>query len=443
MDIQLSDHFTYKKLFRFVYPSIVMMIFSSLYSVVDSLFISNFVGKTPLASINLIMPFIMILTGFGFMIGIGGSALVAKTLGEGNNKDANRYFTMMIYLTLMSSIIISIVGIIFMRPISYMLGATEEMISDCVTYGRLVLMFNVAFMLGNAFQSFFITAEKPMIGLLVVVISGLTNIVLDTIFIVVLDSGVEGAALATGISECVGGIIPLIYFIKPNSSHLKLVKTKLELKVLIKACANGSSEMMDNASFSLICILYNFQLIRIAGENGVVAYSVVMNVQFIFMAIFIGYTIGSSPIISYHYGAKNSVELKNMLKKGVILMSISGIIMALLAQVLAYPSAHIFVGYDNELLDMTVHALQIFAISFILSGLNIFLSTFFTALNNGGISATISFVRTLVFQSLLVLILPIFFGLAGIWWASVIAEVLSFIVASIFLILKRKQYNYM
>ncbi len=443
MSIQLSDNFTYKKLFRFVYPSIIMMIFASFYSVVDSLFISNFVGKTPLAAVNLIMPFIMVLSGLGFMIGIGGSALVAKTLGEGNKRNANRYFTMIIYLTVGSGLLISIIGIIFMRKISHLLGATEAMLDDCVTYGRIVLTFNVAFMLENVFQSFFVAAEKPKIGLFVIVMAGFTNIALDALFIVGLDLGVKGAAIATGFSECVGGIIPVVYFIRPNTSPLKLVKTKIEWKILFKACINGSSEMMDNVSLSLISILYNFQLMKLVGENGVAAYGVVMNVQFIFMAIFIGYTIGISPIISYHYGANNNNELKSILKKSMILMLISGIIMAFLAHALASPLAQLFVGYDKELLDMTISALKIFAISFILSGINIFISSFFTALNNGGVSATISFMRTLVFQSLSVLILPILFGIVGIWWANVVAEISAFAIACLFLFSKRKKYQYM
>ncbi len=443
MNVQLSDHFTYKKLFQFVYPSIIMMIFTFFYSIVDGLFISNFAGKTMLASVNLIMPFIMVLGGVGFMIGVGGNALVSKTLGEGNGYNADRYFTMLVYLTVISGIFISVIGIIFIRRISYVFGATDAMIDNCVAYGRIALTFNTAFMLQNVFQSIFVTAEKSKIGLLVILIAGLSNIVLDALFIAGLGMGIKGAALATGISQCVGSIIPLIYFICPNTGKLKLVRTNLEGRTLLKACLNGSSEMMDNISLSFVSILYNFQLMRLAGENGVAAYAALMYIQFIFMAIFIGYTIGCSPIINYHYGAKNNKELKNMLRKSLLVMSISGITMAFLAQILAYPLAKIFVGYDQELFDMTRHALRIFAISFTLSGLNIFLASFFTALNNGGISATISFTRTLVFQSLSVLLLPILFGVEGIWWANVVAEMSAFTVACIFLFAKRKKYNYM
>ncbi len=442
MNIQLSDHFNYKKLLRFCLSPIIMMVFTSIYSVIDGLFVSNFVGKTPFAAINLVMPFLMILGGFGFMIGTGGSALVALTVGEGNKVKANRYFTMMINLTLISGIILSAIGIVFMRPISYMLGATETMIEDCVVYGRVVLIFNVAFMLQNVFQTFLTTAEKPKLGLIVTVVAGVANMVLDALFVAILKWGVAGAAIATGISQCIGGILPLIYFSRPNDSLLQLTKTKFEIKILLKACANGSSELMTNISGSLVSILYNFQLIRFAGENGVAAYGVLMYIQFIFIAIFIGYTIGTAPIVSYHYGAGNYSELKNILKKSIVLMTVSGIIMLLLAQILAGPLAKIFVGYDKELFDMTKRAFKIFAFAFVLAGINIFTSSFFTALNNGIISATISFLRTLVFQMLSVLILPIIFELDGIWLAVAVAETFAFIISLVFLFKGRKRYHY-
>lgn len=433
MTIQLSDHFTYKKLLRFCISPIIMMVFTSIYGVVDGLFVSNFVGKVPFAAINLVMPFIMILGGVGFMIGTGGSALVAKTLGEGNKTEANRYFTMMILLTTISGIILSVIGIVFMRPISLLLGATDAMLEHCVIYGRTVLIFNTAYMLQNVFQTFFTTAEKPKLGLLATAAAGIANMVLDALFIAVFRWGVAGAALATGVSQCIGGLLPLLYFLRPNSSLLRLTKTRLEARVLVKACANGASELMSNISGSLVSILYNFQLMRFAGENGVAAYGVLMYIQFIFVAVFIGYTIGTAPIIGYHYGAGNRSELKNMLQKSFLLMSGAGICMMLAAKILAAPLAAIFVGYDQELMEMTRHAFAVFAYSFILAGLNIFTSSFFTALNNGAVSAIISFTRTLIFQTLSVLILPMILGLDGIWWANTVAEVLAFAVSLGFL----------
>lgn len=442
--IQLSDHFTYSKLFRFVLPSIIMMLFTSIYGVVDGLFVSNFVGKTAFASINLVMPFLMILGGVGFMVGTGGSALVAKTLGEGNKKDAHRYFTMMIILTVILGLTVTVIGMIFMPQISRLLGAKSEMMTDCVTYGRIIIGFNIAFMLQNVFQSFLVTAEKPKLGLFVTVAAGCTNMVLDALFIAVFKWGVAGAAVATGLSQAVGGIIPLIYFInKKNSSLLHTVKTNLEFKPMIKACANGSSELMSNISMSLVSMIYNFQLMRLIGEDGVSAYGVLMYVQFIFVSLSIGYSIGCAPVVGYHYGAGNTDELKSMLKKSITVTALSGVALTVLALVLADTFSKIFVGYDAGLYDLTRHAFSLFAYSFLLAGFNIFMSSFFTALNNGAVSAAISFLRTLLFQTSCVLILPIFFGVDGIWWAITVSEVFASIISVIFLFAKRKKYNYM
>lgn len=442
MKIQLSDHFTYRRLLRFVLPSVVMVVFTSIYGVVDGLFVSNFVGKTAFAAINLVMPFIMVLGGIGFMIGTGGSALVAKTLGEGDSDRANRYFTMMVYLTIVLGLLLTVIGIVFIRPISYWLGATDEMIGDCVWYGRSVLAFNMAFMLQNVFQSFLITAEKPRLGLWATVAAGVTNMVLDALFVAIFHWGVVGAAVATGISQCVGGVLPLFYFSRKNSSLLCLKRTRLEIKPILMACANGSSELMSNISSSLVSALYNFQLMRLIGENGVSAYGVLMYVQFVFIAIAIGYSIGSAPIVSYHYGAENHDELKNMLRKSIILTGVSGVALMLLAQVLAAPLAYIFVGKYPELYELTTHAFHLFAFAFLLSGFNIYVSSFFTALNNGGVSAAVSFLRTLVFQTLSVLLLPIFWDVDGIWWAITVAEVFACLISVFFLWLKRKQYQY-
>ncbi|MEF2879186.1 MAG: MATE family efflux transporter [Blautia sp.] len=442
MQIQLSSHFTYKKLFYFCLSPIIMMVFTSIYGVVDGFFVSNFVGKVPFAAINLVMPFIMILGGVGFMIGTGGSALIAKTLGEGRQERANRYFTMLVKLTAVLGVILSLIGILFIRPISYLLGATDAMIEDCVIYGRVVLSFNTAFMLQNVFQTFLAAAEKPKLGLWITTAAGITNILLDALFIAVFQWGVGGAALATGIGQCVGGILPLIYFIRPNNSRLQFQKTRTDGRALLKACTNGSSELMSNISSSLISVIYNLQLLKFAGENGVAAYGTIMYIQFIFIAIFIGYTIGTGPIISYHYGAGNHKELKNLLKKSLFLVSTAGITMMFLALVLAGPLSQVFVGYDKELYELTKHAFRMFAFSFILAGVNIFASSFFTALNNGGVSAAISFMRTLVFQIVSVLVLPLFFGLDGIWYSITVAEILAFCVSLLFLIINRRKYHY-
>lgn len=443
MKIKLSDHFTYSKLLRFVFPSIIMMVFTSIYGVVDGLFVSNFAGKTAFASINLVMPFVMILGGIGFMIGTGGTALVSKVLGEGKKEKANEIFTMMIVFTLLLGALLSVIGVISMPWVAKFLGATEEMMADCVLYGRIVTGFTVAFMLQNVFQSFLIAAEKPKLGLLATVLAGIANMALDAIFIIVFKWGVAGAAIATGLSQCVGGIFPLIYFLRKNSSLLHLKKTKLEIKPILNACGNGSSELMSNISSSVVSMIYNFQLMKYVGEDGVSAYGVLMYVQFIFVAIYIGYAIGCAPITGYHFGARNHNELKNMLRKSSFLSAVSGVVLTILAILLSSPLAKIFVGYDKELYELTRHAFRLFAYSFLLAGFNIFTSSFFTALNNGAVSAAISFMRTLIFQTSSVLMLPIFLGVDGIWWAITVAEVFAFILSLTFLFAKRKKYHYM
>ncbi|MCI6635052.1 MAG: MATE family efflux transporter [Clostridiales bacterium] len=440
--IQLSDHFTYGKLFRFTLPSIVMMLFISIYGVVDGLFVSNFVGKTAFAAINLVMPFVMVIGGVGFMIGTGGTALVSRVLGEGKRELANRYFTMMVWLSIIVGAVLSTVGIAFMEPVSRFLGATDAMLPDCVLYGRICIGFSVSFMLQNLFQSFLIAAEKPKLGLAATVAAGVTNMVLDALFIAGFRWGVAGAAIATGLSQCVGGILPLFYFAFPNNSLLRLTRTKLEIRPILQACGNGSSEMMNNIASSIVGMLYNFQLLKYAGEDGVSTYGVLMYVNFCFAAIFIGYSVGSAPIVGYHFGAQNRSELQNMLRKSIILMGTGGVILALAAQLLANPLAHLFVGYDAGLFAMTTHAFRLYSFAFLFMGFNIFASSFFTSLSNGGVSAAIAFLRTLVFQAAAVLILPILFELDGIWWAMTTAEVFAFVISGIFLLTNRKRYGY-
>lgn len=443
MNIQLSDHFTYKKLLGFVLSPVLMMICSSLYSIVDGVFVANFVGKTPFAAINLIMPVLMGVGSIGMMLGTGGSAIVAKTLGEGKRELANRYFSLMVYVAVFLGIALSAIGFVFMRPISVALGATEDMINDCVIYGRILFVSQTLFILQNMFQSFFATAEKPQLSLIISVASGLTNVFLDFLFIVVFHLGLAGAAYATAIGQAVGGLVPIVYFARKNDSLLQLTHTKYYGKIMAHACANGSSEMVTNLSTSLVSILYNFQLMKIAGENGVAAYGVIMYVNFVFMAIFFGYSIGSAPIVSYHYGAANHDELKNLFRKSIVLLSISGIVLTVFSELLTAPLVKIFAGQDIELYTMTSYGFRIYALSFLLMGFNVWGSAFFTALNNGLISATISFLRTFLLQFAAVLILPIFFGITGIWLAVVAAELFTLFVTLFFFIEKRNTYHYL
>ena len=440
--IQLSDHFTYQRLLRFVFPSIVMMIFTSVYGVVDGLFVSNFVGKTPFTAINFIFPVIMILGAVGFMLGTGGTAVVAKTLGEGDSDRANKYFSMLTYVAIISGVVLAILGIIFVRPIGALMGAEGELLDDAVIYCRVVLLGLPFFMLQNAFQNFFITAEKPKIGLYVTIAAGVTNIVLDALFIAAFSWGLVGAAAATALSQFVGGVIPLFYFGRKNTSLLRLGKTQFYGKTLLHVCINGSSELMSNISASVVTLLYNAQLMKYAGEDGIAAYGAIMYVSFVFVAIFIGFVIGAAPIVSFHYGADNRSELKSLFKQSTILVGVGGSLMAITAMLLAAPLSQLFVGYDRALYEMTLRGFFIFSFHFIVAGFNIFGSSFFTALNNGTVSAIISFLRTLVFQCASVLLLPLIFELDGIWYSIVVAELLSFAVTVFFIIFKRKKYGY-
>ena len=442
MRIKLSDHFTYRKLLRFTFSSIMMMIFMSIYGVVDGFFVTNFVGKTSFAAINLTYPVIDFLAVFGFMIGMGGSALIAKTLGEQKHKKANRLFSLFVYLSVALGVVMAVMGIVFLPAISSMLGARGAMLNDSVTYGRILLLALPALILQFEFQIFFVTAEKPKLGLVVTVLAGVTNMVLDALFIAVFRWGISGAAAATALSQFVGGILPLFYFSRENTSLLRLTKTSFDGKAVLRACTNGSSEFMSTISRSLVSMLFNVQLLRYAGENGVAAYGVLMYVNMVFSGVFWGYSSGSAPIIGYHYGAKNHSELKSLLKKSLIIVGTASVGMLIFSEVLAYPFSMIFVGYDRQLLAMTVHAFRIFSLSYLFASVAVFGSSFFTALNNGLVSAIIAFLRTLVFQLGAILILPKIWGIDGIWFSVVFGELMAAVVAVVFLVAKRSSYHY-
>ncbi len=442
--IQLSDHFTIKRILRFTLPSIGMMVFASIYSVVDGFFVSNFAGKTPFAAINLIYPFLMIMSTIGLMFGTGGSAIVAKTFGEGDREQANRYFSLFVYVTLALGIVFGALGFIFIRPIAALLGAEGEMLENAVLYARIILLalpFNVLQLL---FQSFFVTAERPKLGLAVTVSSGVTNMVLDAVLVMLLpqEHKLAGAAIATAMSQVVGGVIPIIYFARENSSILRLGKTEFDARAFIHACTNGSSEFMSNIAMSLVSMLFNIQLLKFAGEDGVAAYGVIMYVSMIFSAAFLGYTIGIAPVVGYHDGAKNHSELKGILKKSLIMICSFGALMVLAGEICALPLAKVYVGYDEALMALTCSGFKIYSIAYIFMGFGIFSSGFFTALNDGLTSALISFLRTLVFQTSAVLILPTFFDIDGIWLSIVVAEFLAAILGAAFLVGKRNKYHY-
>lgn len=442
MRIKLSDHFTYGRLLKFTLPSIVMMVFTSIYGVVDGFFVSNFAGKTAFASVNFIMPFLMILGTVGFMFGTGGSAIVAKTLGEGESGKAKQLFSLFVYFSLGLGVLISALGLIFLRPIAGLLGAEGEMLEGCVTYGRIIIISVPAFILQMELQSFLVTAEKPTLGLVFTVISGVTNMVLDLLLVAVFPFGIVGAAFATSISQILGALLPLAYFACKNGSLLRLVRTPFNGSAILRAALNGSSEFMSNISMSLVGMLYNIQLLSYAGENGVSAYGVLMYVSMVFNAVFIGYSIGSSPVVGFHFGAGNTAELRGVLRKSIVIIGAFSVAMVALSETLAVPLSELYVGYDADLYELTTRAFRIYSFSFLFMGYAIFSSGFFTALSNGLISAAISFLRTLVIQVAAVLILPIFFGIDGIWYSLVVAELLAMMFSFAFLLLKRRRYNY-
>lgn len=444
MRIQLSDHFTYGKLIRFTMPSIAMMIFTSIYGVVDGFFVSNYAGKTPFSAVNLIMPFLMIVATVGFMFGTGGTAIVAKTLGEGDKEKANKYFSLFVYVSFALGVIFAILGIVFIRPVSALLGAEGELLENCVVYARIILCALPFYVLQLLFQSFLPAAEKPQLGLAVTVFAGVTNMVLDAVLVISLpqEYKLAGAAIATAMSQFVGGVIPLFYFFRKNSSILRLGKTSFDGKAILKACTNGSSEFMSNVSMSVVGMLYNIQLLKYAGENGVAAYGVMMYVSMVFSAAFIGYSIGAAPVISYHNGAQNYRESKGLLRQSLIMIGVFGVGIVVAAEMSALPLAQIFVGYDVELMTLTVSGFRVFALSFVFMGFAIFSSGFFTALNDGLTSALISFLRTLVFQVAAVLLLPLIWEIDGVWISIVVAEVMAAAISAVFLVVKRKKYHY-
>ncbi len=442
MKIQLSDHFTYKKLFKFTLPSVAMMLFTSIYGMVDGFFVSNFVGKTPFTAVNIIFPFLFILGAFGAMLGTGGSALISKTLGEGDREKANQLFSLFVYLSFGVGVILAIIASIFIRPIASLLGAEGELLENCVVYGRIILVALPSLMLQFGFQSFFVTAERPGLGFFVTALSGITNIVFDALLVAIFPFGIVGAAIATAMSQVVGGILPLFYFFSKNTSLLRLGGTRFDGGALIQACLNGSSEFLTNIAMSVVSMLYNLQLLHYAGNDGVAAYGVLMYVGFIFVSMFIGYSIGTAPIIGYNYGAKRQDELKNILSKSFWVIGITSVAMVISSLLLAYPFSYLYVGYDEALMDLTLRAFVIYSFSFLFSGISIFLSSFFTALNNGPVSAAISFIRTLLLQIVAVLVLPLILDIDGIWLATVVSDGLAAIISLLFLLFNRKKYGY-
>ena len=443
MNIQLSDHFAYGRLLRFTMPSIVMMIFTSIYGMVDGIFVSNFAGKTPFAAINLIMPYLMVFGTLGFMIGTGGTALISMTLGMGDKKKANELFSLLTYVSIIGGILLTVISVACLRPAAIALGATGQMLEDCVTYGSIVQLALTAYILQYAFQSFCVTAEKPNLSLTMMVTAGVCNIVLDALFVAVFRWGLVGAAVATAIAQIVGAVIPIVYFARPNGSLLRLGRCRFDGKALLRTCTNGFSELLGNVSMSLMSMLYNLQLLAYAGEDGIAAFGVIMYVNFTFISVYIGFAIGTAPVIGFNHGADNRTELKSLMRKCLVILAVFSTVMTVLAEIMARPLSTIFTGYDPALLEMTVRGFVIYSVSYLLTGFNMFASSLFTALNNGFVSAVLSFFRALVCQMAAILVLPMLWGLDGIWWSNVAAEVGALAVAAFFVIKYRKRYHYL
>ena len=441
--IQLSDHFTYGRLLRFVFPSIVMLIFTSIYSVVDGLFVSNLVGDNALAAINIVWPLAMMVGAFGFMLGSGGSAEIARAMGQGEPERARRYFTSLVLAVIAIGTVLSVLCCLFMEELSRLFGASDLLLEDCVTYGFIMLAGSVPFMLQSCFQSYLLAAERPKLGLWLTVAAGLTNAVLDYVFIGLMDMGVAGAAWATVAGYLVGGIIPLLYFLLPNKSPLRFTRTHAYPRMLMKSCANGSSELMTNISASAVNVLYNIQVMHLAGEAGVAALSIILYVNFVFISAFIGLGMGAAPLFSYHYGRGNTDELKSLFRKCITVLTVLSVTMAVTSQVFNEPLTRLFVDFDQSLVDMTVHGFRIFAVSFLFAGTNIFGSMFFTALGDGLDSALISFLRTLLFQCGAIWLLPRLWGLDGVWVATTAAELMAICVTVSLFLLRRKRYGYL
>lgn len=442
MTLEFSGNFKVRRLFKYALPSIIMMVFTSIYGVVDGFFVSNFAGKTPFAAVNLIMPFLMILGCVGFMFGTGGSALIAKTLGQGDHKKANEIFSFIIAACFVSGLVLAAIGYVTLPTVAKLMKAEGELYTDALLYARIILAALPFYVLQYEFQCLFACAGKPKLGLYVTVAAGVTNMILDALFCAVFSWGVAGAAAATAVSQLIGGIVPVIYFARKNTSLLGFCRFKFDGKVLLKTCTNGSSELMSNISMSIVSMLYNLQLMKYLGENGVAAYGVLMYVSLIFQAVFIGYSVGTAPIVGYKFGEDDRAELHSLLKKSVCVIAVFAAFMFAAGELLAKPLSAVFVGYDKELMEITIHAFRVFSFSFLFSGFAIYGSAFFTALNDGLTSALISFLRTLVFQIAAVLLFPLVLDVDGIWLSIVAAEVMAVIVTALFLAGKRKKYGY-
>lgn len=439
----LGGHYGARRLFISSLPLIGMMVLISIYSIVDGLFVSNLVGTTAFAALNLIWPAIGLVGALGLMVGTGGAALVSKTLGEGDEPRANRYFSMFVEFILLLSVVLAVPLLVWMEPLAVAIGAEGEMVRQCAIYGRICAAGMPAFMMQMGIQPFFMVAGRPRMGTWISLVSGLLNIGLDALFIIVCGWGLAGAAAGSMLACCFGGFYPLWYFSSRfNRSSLAFKATGFEFGPLAKACSNGLSEFVGNISFNIVSMCYNWQLMRFYGENGVAAYSVILYLGFIFVAVYSGYNMTVTPLVGFNFGAGNKRELRSLLRHSLTLMLVLGVLLAGTAELLAGPAARLFVGYDSELTALTVHATRLYAPSFLITGLTLFVSAWFTGLNNGPVSALASFSRTFVFELSCVFLLPVLLGVNGIWLSAPAAEILSLFLGAALLLRFRSRYGY-
>lgn len=423
----IGREFGFFSLLKFALPSVIMMMVMGLYSMVDSMFVSRFVSTNALSAINVVYPVINLLIGLGVMLASGGSAVIAAKMGAGKTDEARRDFSMIVTIGLASSIVIAVAGLIFIRPIVTFLGASELLVDYAVTYLAIILMFAPANMLQMLFQMFFVTAGRPGLGLTFIIGAGLVNAVLDYVFIVPLGMGIAGAALATGIGYLIPAAAGLIFFFG-KKKELYFTKPKFSAAVLGSSCSNGSSEMVSNLSMAVVTLVFNRIMMNLAGEDGVAAVTIVMYAQFLLSSIFMGFSLGVQPVISFHHGAGNRRNLKGIYRHCIVFIAIAAVSVFAVAMTLGPTLTTIFTPKDTNVWTLAVRGFMILPFCFLLEGFSIYASAAFTALGDGKTSALISFLRTFLFILTGLLTLPLAFGIDGVWLAVPVAELCSVLV---------------
>ena len=436
----LSRAYTLSGLVRFALPSMVMMVFLSVYTIVDGIFISNFVGTLALGAVNIIFPLISLEMGLGIMLATGSNAIIARRLGEGDAALARQNFSLVVLVAVVCGLMVEGLALLFLPQIIDLLGASAAQYPYCRDYPRAMLLFAPALFLQVGFQSYFVTAGRPKLGLLVMVGAGLVNIGLDYLLIPRL--GVAGAGLATGLGYMVPAMAGLCFFARPRGGDLYLVRPSLERGLLWRACLNGSSEMVSNMANAVSTFLFNIMFMRCYGEDGVAAITMALYFQFVFAAVYFGYSGGVAPIISYKFGNGDTAGLRQVVRDSFRFILGISLLNFTVAILVSAPALLLFAGGNREVASIAQEGFPLFAVSFLFAGVGIFASNMFTALSDGVTSALISFMRTLLFLALAILLLPLVFKEAGLWAAISVAEGMGALVALVCLVLRRPQYQY-